>query len=197
MKLSNAETGPRMTLVVSDAEQAVAKTVKEEFKKILRKLDKAIKTVTDLRDAIVEQRPDKDELKNKYLGRLLRYRRKVRDMFNDFLSDMKVSLEKLSKISDPDMVKLREIIIAEVGELSDGAEAILDLLDEVDREGFTKTLEQLAVQMEKRQRSIVEVIDSQLFNHIDHDILGKLKISELQFRIKRRARIIKQLIRSN
>ncbi|KKK87636.1 hypothetical protein LCGC14_2751250, partial [marine sediment metagenome] len=156
MKLSNAETGPRMTLVVSDAEQAVAKTVKEEFKKILRKLDKAIKTVTDLRDAIVEQRPDKDELKNKYLGRLLRYRRKVRDMFNDFLSDMKVSLEKLSKISDPDMVKLREIIIAEVGELSDGAEAILDLLDEVDREGFTKTLEQLAVQMEKRQRSIVE-----------------------------------------
>jgi len=196
MMRTNVATGPRMTLVVTDAERAIAKIVKDDFKKILKKLDKAIRTVTDLRDAIVEQRPEKDELKNKYLGRLLRYRRKIRDTFNDFLSSTKISLEKLAKISDPDMIKLREIIIAEIGELSDGVEAILDLLNEVEREGFTKTLEQLAAQLEKRQKSIIDVVDSQLFNHIDHDILGRMKISELQFRIRRRARILRQLTRS-
>ena len=139
----------------------------------------------------------KDDLKSKYRGRLLRYKRKIRTVFNEFLSSVKSSLEKIAEISDPDMIRLREIVIAEIGELSDGAEAIIDLLGETDREGFTKTIEQVASQVEKRQKSIIDVIDNQLFNHIDHDILGKMKISDLQFRMRRRARIIKQLVRAN
>ncbi|KKM70079.1 hypothetical protein LCGC14_1444310, partial [marine sediment metagenome] len=58
-------------------------------------------------------------------------------------------------------------------------------------------IEQVTSQMEKREKSIIDVIDNQLFNHINHDILGKLKISELKFRMRRRARIVKQLIRGN
>lgn len=197
MTRSNATTGPRMTLVVTDNERAIAKQVKEDFKHILKKLDKAVRSITDLRDAMVEERPSKEDLKSKYRGRLLRYKRKIRNVFNDFLSSVKHSLEKVSKISDPDMIRLREIVIAEIGELSDGAEAIMDLLGETDRESFTKTVEQVAGQVEKRKRSIVDVIDNQLFNHIDHDILGKMKISDLQFRMRRRARIIKQLVRDN
>ncbi len=195
MRRLNADTGPRLTLVVTDEERAIAKEIKSDFKQILKQLDTAVKSVVDLRDAIVEQRPTKETLKGKYRGRLLRYRRKIRKTFNEFLSNVKASIEKLSKVSDPDMIKLREIIIAEIGELSDGAEAIMDILGETDREGFTKTLEQVASQVEKRQKSVIDVIDNQLFNHIDHDILGKMKISELQFRIRRRARIVKQLMR--
>jgi len=192
---ATAATGPRMTLVVTDTERAIAKEIKADFKKILQKLDDAVMVISDLRDAVVEQHPSKEDLKSKYSGRLLRYRRTIRNVFNDFLSSVKGSLEKLSKISDPDMIRLREIIIAEIGELSDGAEAIIDLLKETDREGFTKTIEQVATQIEKRQKSIIDVIDSQLYNHIDHDILGRMKISDLQFRIRRRARIIRQLRR--
>lgn len=195
MRRLNADTGPRLTLVVTDDERAIAKQIKNDFKKILAKLKEAVKSIVDLRDAIVEQRPSKDDLKNKYRGRLLRYRRKIRTVFNDFLSSVKTALEKLEEVSDSDMVKLREIIIAEIGELSDGAEALMDMLGETDRESFTKTIEQIASQVEKREKSIIDVIDNQLFNHIDHDILGKMKISELQFRIRRRARIVRQLIR--
>lgn len=184
-----------MTLVITDTERTVAKQIKEDFKHILKKLDIATKTILDLRDAIVEQRPDKEDLNTKYRGRLLRYRGKIKKVFNDFLSAVKTSLEKLSEISDPDMINLREIIIAEIDELSDGVEAILDILSETDREGFTKTLEQISAQIEKRQKSIIDVVENQLYNHIDHDILGRMKISELQFRIRRRARIIKQLSR--
>jgi regulator of sigma D len=197
MVKSKNGSGPQMILDITDEEKKIAGAVKTEFKEVLRKIDDAIHVVTDLRDAIVNERPSKEDLKSKYAGRLIRYRRKIKASFNDALSLVKVSLEKLSKISDPEMVRLREILIAEIDELSSGAEAILDLLDESERESFTKTIEKISAQMEKRQKSITDVIDNQLFNHIDHDILGRMKISTdtLRFRIRRRARIIKQLAR--
>jgi len=188
-------SGLRMTLDISKEERSIAKEIKKEFKSNLKKLSDALAVILELRDALVEERPNKEDLRNKYRGRLVRYRAKVRNKFNSFLAATKKTLEKLSQISDPEMVKLREVIIAEIGEMSDGAEAILDLLDESSREGFTQTLERLAVQMEKRERSIIEAVDNQLFSHIDHDILGRMKISEIRFNIRKRSRIIKQLIR--
>lgn len=194
MRTSNAASGPRMTLDITPEEREVAKTVKKSFVNSLEELDKAIRTIVDLRDAISNERPSKEDLKSKYKGKLLRYRKKIKSAFNSFLTDIKKNLEKLSEISDPEMIRLREVLIAEVGELSDGAEAMMDLLNEVDREGFTKTLEQLAQQIEKRQKSIKDVIESQFVTHIDQDILGKMKLSNMRFRIKKRSRIIRQLI---
>ena len=197
MKFTHAAQGPQMTLDVTDDEKERAKTVKKEFKVILKELEKALKVVLDLRDAIVAQHPEKTDLENKYRGRLIRYRTKIRKEFNHFLKHTKETLELLGDITDPEMIRLREILIAEIGEMSDGAEAMLDLLGETDRDSFTKTLEQLAGQMEKRRKSIEDVVESQLFNHIDHDILGRMKISQLQFNIRRRARIIRQLASEN
>lgn len=183
-----------MTLEITDAEREIAKVVKKEFKQISKELNAAVKVVLDLRDAIVEQRPSKDDLKNKYRGRLIRYKKKIKDAFNHFLEHTKTTLEKAVEISDPEMVRLREILVAEIGELSDGVEALMDLLGETDRDSFTKTLEQISSQLEKRQKSIADVIDSQLFGHIEQDILGRMKISSLQQNIRRRTRIIRQLV---
>ncbi len=189
-------SGPKMSLDVTDAERVAAKEAKDDFKEILKKLEKSVKSIIDLKNAITEQHPTQEELTKKYRGRLLRYRRKIQSVFNDFLLSTKNALEKLTRISDPDMLRLREILAAEVGELSDGAEAVLDLLKEPDREGFTVTLERISAQLEKRQRSVKDVIDTQLFGHLDHDILGKMRISQLRFNMKKRARIIKYLVRS-
>lgn len=185
----------KTNLEITDAEIAAAKEVRESVKDVLKKLDKAIKVILDFKAAIVQKRPSQDELVSKYKGRFLRYRRRITTVFNDFLVSIKKIIDKLAIISDPDMMRLKEILIAEIGELSDGAEAVMDLLKEPDKEGFTSTLERIAVQIEKRQKSIKDVIDNQLIGHIDADILGKLKISELRFRIKRNSRIIKQLAR--
>ena len=65
MKKSKAVTGPQMVLDVTDEERAIAKQIKDEFKKILKKLDNSVKVVIDLRDAIVKQRPSKDDLSTK------------------------------------------------------------------------------------------------------------------------------------
>ncbi len=193
MKHSKIAVGPRMTLEITDAEREIAKKVKKEFKQISKELDSALKVVLDLRDAIVEQRPSKEDLKNKYRGRLVRYKKKIKDAFNHFLTHTKKTLEMAVEISDPEMVRLREILVAEIGELSDGTEALMDLLNETDRDGFTKTLEQISAQLEKRQKSIADVIENQLFGHIEQDILGRMKISSLQHNIRRRTRIIRQL----
>ena len=80
----------------------------------------------------------------------------------------------------------------EFDELSDGIEGVLDLLEEPGREGFTQSLERLCTQMQLRKTSIEEVIDNQLFNHLEHDILGKMKISSLKTRIRRRTRILQK-----
>jgi len=186
--------GPQMTMEITDKERETAKSVKKEFKVITRELDDAIKIVLDLKNSIVEQRPSKDDLKNKYRGRLVRYKRKIKDAFNHFLQHTKSTLEGTITISDPEMIRLREILVAEIGELSDGVEALMDLMSEADREGFTKTLEQISGQLEKRQKSILDIVNSQLFKHIENDILGRMKISSLRHNIQRRTRIIKQLV---
>jgi hypothetical protein len=200
MKITTADTGPRMTLEISQQERLIAKNLKKEFKQILRELEDAITVIIDLKEAITEQRPSKDDLANKYRGRLLRYRRKIISIFNVFLSHLKKTLEMISTtkgentIGDPELSNLKGIIMTEVGELSDGASAILDILDEVGREGFTKALELVCAQMEKRQKSIREIIDNQLFSHIDNNILGRMKISELVENIRKNTKIILEAV---
>lgn len=193
MKISKAIQGPQMTLEITEEEKSKAKAIKKEFKTILKELDKALKVVLDLRDAIVNQRPTKEDLEKKYRGRLLRYKSRIKKEFNHFLTHTRNTLELLADITDPEMIRLREILIAEIGEMSDGAEAFIDLLSETDRDNFTQSLERLVGQMEKRKKSIEDVVEDQLFGHIDHDILGRMKISEMRFNIRRRSRIIRLL----
>jgi ElaB/YqjD/DUF883 family membrane-anchored ribosome-binding protein len=182
---------PQMTLEITEKEKEIARNVKKEFKTIVKELNSAIKIVLELRNAITDQRPSKEDLNTKYRGRLIRYKRKLKEAFNHFLEHTKTTLEKATEISDPEMIRLREILIAEIGELSDGVEALMDLFGETDRDNFTKTLEQITAQLEKRQKSIVDVVNSQLFSHIENDILGRIRISELKFRIQKRSRLIR------
>lgn len=185
-----------MTVDVSDAEKMVAREVKRDFNRILKKLSRSIKIILDLRDAIVSQRPSKDDLKTKYKGRMLRYKRKIQTNFNSLLQDVQKSIDKVVEIIDPETIRLREIIIAEFDELSDGVEAIMDALSETERDGFTKRVERVSAQLEKRHRSIIDVIENQLYNHVEHDILGRLKISSIQIRIRRRKRLVMDMIKN-
>jgi len=188
-----SDQGPRLSVEISEQEKAAATRVKTEFARLLKELDDALKVIYDLRDAVVQERPSKEDLKVKYRGRLLRYKRKIILEFNQFLTKLKTTLELIVQISDPDMVRLREIIIAEFDELSDGVESIIDLLKDADREGFTKSLERITTQLDQRRSSIKDIVDNQLFNHIEQDILGRMKISELKHRIRVRARKLQKL----
>lgn len=193
MRHIHAEQGPQLRLDVTERERASAKSIKKDFKIILKDLDEALRIVYDLRDAIVEERPSKEDLTNKFRGRLLRYRSKIAKTFNAFLEKLKLSLESLNKLLDPEMIKLRGLLVAEFDELSDGVEALMDLLRDSDREGFTQSLERLCTQMQKRRQSIGDVVESQLFNHLEHDILGKMKISHIAPQIRKRTRLLRKL----
>lgn len=192
-----ADQKTRLKLEVSERERATAKEIKTDFASLLKELDDALKVIYDLRDAIVQQRPSKDDLKTQYQGRLLRYKNKIIKEFNEFLNKLKATLDKIAEVSDPTMIRLREIIIAEFDELSDGVESILDLLKDADREGFTKSLERITTQLDKRRTSIKDIIDNQLFNHLERDIMGKMKISNLQHKIRVRQRLLRKLAWGN
>lgn len=193
MKKIRAEEGPRLTIEVSEREKSVAKAAKKEFKEILKDLNNALSIIYDLRDAIVQQRPSKEDLQNTYKGRLLRYRRKIAEAFNKLLVRFKNAVQSLNEITDPDIANLKKIMVAEFDELSDGVEGVLVLLKNAAKEGFTKELERLCTQMEQRSTSINEVIDNRLFNRIDNDILGKLKMSSWKGRIIARTRLLHKM----
>lgn len=186
---------PRFTTEITETEKRRAKQVKKLFKGILRQMDKSLQTIYDLRDAVVQDRPSKDDLKNKYFGRFLRYRRVITTAFNGLLNNLKVALTALAPINDPEMVKLRGLIVAEFDELSDGVENFLALLGDPDKEGWTKGVERIVAALEKRQQSIRNSIDNQLFGHLENDILGKLKISEVSLRARmiKRTRLLRML----
>ena len=190
-----ADLGPRLTVVITPEEKELAKNSKAEFKMVLKELKAAIGVILDLRDSILEQRPSKEDLSNKYRGRLLRYKRKITDSFNIFLQHLQTNLGNLAKINDPDMIRLREILVAEVSELTDGIEAILDLIHDVGKDNFTQMLEQLTAQNQKRQHSISDAVANQLFNHLDHDLLGRMRLSQLRFNIQKRSRLMLMLIK--
>lgn len=193
MTISRANMGPRLTLEVTEKERETAKAAKKEFKNLLKQLDDSLRLIFDIKDAIVKERPTQDDLQNKYRGRLLRYRRKVQSTFNDQLLALKEAIENLSPISDSETSKLREIIVSEFDELSDSVESFLSLLGEAEKEGFTQKLERLCAQLEKRKQSINEVIDNQLFSHIDSDILGRKKVSSLKANIYKRIRLLRKI----
>lgn len=197
MKKIHANQGPQLTMDVSDREREVAKLAKKKFKKILKELTDALNIVYDLRDAIVEEHPTKEDLRNKYKGRLLRYKRKIAETFNSLLLNMKSAIESVNEITDPDMAHLKKIIMAEFDELSDSIESMMDLLSNPDREGFTKNLERIGTQLVSRNNSISEIIDHQLFNRLENDVLGKFKVSSPQFktRIHKRIRLLRKISR--
>lgn len=192
-KISNQKT--MLTLQITEEEKAIAKQSKIEFKLVLKELKDAIKIVLELRDSILEQRPSKENLNTQYRGRLLRYNRKIINAFNIFLKHLKVSLNLLGKINDPDINRLREILVSEISELTDGIEYVSNLLKEPIKEDFTKNIQAISAQLEKREHSINDAIGNQLFNHIDHDLLGMMRISQIKFNIKKRSRLIIQLVK--
>lgn len=191
MKKIHASQGPRFTSEVSENEKTVARSVKKDFKELLKNLDAALKLIYDFKDAIVEEHPSKEDLKNRYKGRVLRYKRKLVQTFNEVLNNLKSTVSSLKDIMDPEMTNLRALIMAEFDELSDGVEGVLDLLDDIDSEGFTKKLERLTTQLQSRKTSIEEIIDNQMMGHLENDILGKMKISSLKTRIIRRTRLMR------
>lgn len=193
METKTADLRPRLTLEVSEKEREIAKNSKKEFKALLKDLDDAIQLVFGLKDALIKERPSQETLKNVYRGRLLRYRRKVQDAFNANILKLKAAIERLAPITDSEMAKLREIIVSEFDALSDSIEAFLDLLGNPEREEFTQKIEKVCTQLDSRRKSINDVIDSQLFGHINSDILGRKKVSSIKADIYKRIRLLRKI----
>lgn len=177
---------------IPEQQKVMAKKIKENLSKSLKQFDDALKVIYDFKDAVVADRPDRKALKDNF-GRIIRYRRKIINVFNKFFLNLKPVLEQLSTLKDPETVRLRNLIISAFDEISNTVESLTEIMEEVDRENFTKRLEAITTQLENRRQSINDVIDNQLFNHLEKDFLGKMKISSVRANIYKRKRKIKRI----
>ena len=160
---------------ITPEEMLIAKKSKKELKESIKELESAVKLITKFKDAIITQKPDKATLKNQYSGRLLRFKRKIFETLNIFLKHINAILILMNKITDPDMDRLKNVLLAEINELSDGTE------------NFSTSVEQLTAQIQKRLHSISEVVDNQIYHHIDTDILGRSRIGSVKISIRQGA----------
>lgn len=193
MTIHRADRGPKLTIEVTEQERSAAKAAKKQFKKLLKQLDDALDLIFDFKASVVKEHPDQDSLHKTYRGRILRYRRKVQNTFNELLMSIQEHIKGLSSIMDSEMGNLRKLVLSEFDEISDLVESFLETLGETGREGFTQKLEKICTQLEQRKRSINDIIDEQLFNHLDTDILGRTKISSIKANIHKRIRLLRKL----
>ena len=114
--LVKSADGPMMSVTITDEEKETAGRVKAEFSIVLKDIEKAIDIVADLRDALVTQTPTPDDISKLYRIKLRKYKMVILKAFNTALIRVKTTIETMSEIMDPEMIKLREIIIAEIGE---------------------------------------------------------------------------------
>lgn len=193
MTISNKDIN--LTMDVSEQEISAAKQVKSDFASLLGELQDALDLIFNFKEALTKQRPSLQDLTN-YRGKFLRFRRKVTTVFNQVLLALQAAAQSMHKIMDPEMDQLLNIIMAEFDELSDTVENFLKLLAEPAKEGFTQEVEKIALYLEQRFNSIDDIIDNQLFSHLSKDIMGRLKVSSLEHRIRVRRRKILKIARS-
>lgn len=175
---------------ITKEERNVAIQVKKSFKSILNDLENAVKVIYKLKTALVKENPNDKKLTKVYKGRLLQYRKNITKVFNPILEDIKKTLEMFDYILDPEIEKLRDVIISEMDEISDIIESFMDLLGEPEKEQFVKKIEYLCSRMENRLNIFMGIVEDQLFGHITHDILGRIKISKLKTNIQKRTRLL-------
>ena len=189
----HADLGPKLTIDVTKQERETAKSAKKQFKALLKQLDDAFDLIFDFKDAVVREHPSQETLQSTYHGRILRFRRKVQKTFNALLLELQKEIQNLSSIMDTEMSQLEKVILSEFDEISDLVESFLELLGDAKRDGFTQKLEKLCTQLDQRKGSINDIIDQQLFNHLETDILGKTKISHYKAQIYKRIRLLRKL----
>lgn len=166
---------PVYTVDISENEKSQATNTREEFQVLLDLMEEAFDHLYILDNAL-EGMQDTTGLDQ--FGKLfLRYKRKARRLFNLFIKQLEKALKETNKtISDTELDRIRDTIVAEVRELRDGAIELFDLLENPENKTFIQDFRSTVERLGRRSDALRQVITDQLFSHIDHDILGQIRL---------------------
>lgn len=166
---------PIYSIEISDAEREQAAQTRKDFESLTEIMNEAFEHLFILSDALNGVTETSQFVSMSKL--FLRYTRKIRKLFNNFIKQLEKCLLALNKtVTDARMVKIRDTIVGEVREIRDGILEVLDILNEPDSKDFVQNFRTIVERLGQRSDSLEEVITDQLFSHLDEDILGHIRL---------------------
>ena|SRR3990172_471412 len=166
---------PIYSIKISPDEMEQAKLVRNSLKNVASKLDQITDSLQLFSNILGEIRESSD------LGKLRRelvaYKQKIQADMNDFLTLVETSLGEWGKmISDGNFDSMRKAYVEEVRKIRDSASELLEKLRRPMEPTFLQDAPQDVNSIMSAKAALHEIISVQLFQKIDRDILGRIKI---------------------
>lgn len=160
---------------ISPEEQEQAAKTRKEFEELLVRMNKAFEHLNTLNGALSDI---SDASLLEPLRKLFKqYKRKIQKLFNDFIEQLETSLLEANKtVSDSEMERIQDTVVAEIREIRDGAQKILVLLKDPQEADFIKDFTTIVEQLNTHRKSLDDIVKDQMFVHIDYDILGRIRL---------------------
>lgn len=168
--------GPIYSIPLSEQETKAAEKLRKSYAKLMSELDD-FNDFMEVFFSAIDSTDDKENLTT--LQPLLRkYQRKLQDKFNHFVKEFGEILNgSIEMFSDRKFDNIRDLLIENVKSMRDSLVELLKLFKDVEDKNFVKSAKQLNQSIKNDIEQINTIIKKQLFQHIDRDYLGKIRLS--------------------
>jgi glutaredoxin 2 len=166
---------PIYSIKISPAEMEQSKKVRALLKDVVLKLDQLTDSLKIFSSIISELRDVSDI--NQVRRELVSYKHKIQGDTNDLLTLVEGSLTEWNKmISDSNFDSIKRAYIEEIRKLREDIGKLLERLRRPTEPSFLQDTPQDVNNIIAARLAINEIISAQLFQKIDRDILGRIKI---------------------
>ena len=167
--------GPAYSLPVSKEEKKIAEELRVEFMELLKELEKFSRYLLVFFDRI-DDIADTENL-DSISPLLKKYERKLKAKFNDFLQALEDGLAHYNdSFADTELDNIRDLIIEHAKNMRKSLLVLLELFDRVSDPEFVASAKTAYEGIAKSIEQLEFMIREELFDHIDYDILGRIRL---------------------
>jgi hypothetical protein len=168
------------SMEVSDEERRAATAIRTKFAEFNTRITEFVDFFEILFSSLDQINEGKQLLP--IAGVLKKYQFKLKELFNNVIMTLAAALDESSdKIVDTKMSNIRELVIQNMSEVRSLFIDLMGILDNFEDDAFVEKGKDLHEQINKYLEKVQEIVSSELFSHIDFDILGKIRLGSPGF----------------
>lgn len=168
------------SMEVSPEEQAAATGVREKLSEFVDHLEEFQEFFSIFFESIDELTSGEELLP--IAGVFKKYQLKLRELYNNMIRSMASAIHAYQQIfQDAEMDEMQEIALQNVAESREQFIELMQRMDNFNDDEFITDAKELYEQINKYLDRARETVTDEWFGHIDHDILGKIRLSHQEF----------------
>jgi hypothetical protein len=168
-------SGPAFSVPVSKEEKKIAEKLRAEFFDLLKELEKFSRYLDVFFDHVDNLTETEDLSSLRPI--IKKYERKLKRKFNDFLQSLEEGLAHYNDtFADTELDNIRDLIIEHTKSMRKGLIGLLDIFDKVEDPDFIEEAKKIYEVILLSIKQLEFVIREELFDHIDFDILGRIRL---------------------